>query len=63
MSPANHREIDPVIQGKIRRITSGKIVSQQGLVTTCEDLPKRDDRRRQEGDDLSHELIRAMKRE
>jgi hypothetical protein len=38
-------------------ITSGRAISQQGLVATCKDLPTKGNRRRREGFGLSHEVI------
>ena len=38
-------------------ITSGRAISQQGLATTCKDLPTKGNRRRWEGFGLSHEVI------
>ena len=48
---------DPSTYTRTVEITLGRTISQQGLATTCEDLPYKGDRSRQEGFGLTHEFV------
>jgi hypothetical protein len=50
----------PGTYARIVEITSGRAISQQGLVTTCKDPTYKGRPRRWEGFGLAHEPIRAM---
>ena len=53
----------PCTYTRIAEIMSGRVVSQQGLATTCKDPAYKGRPRRWEGYGLAHESIRAMKEE
>jgi hypothetical protein len=57
------RSMGPSTYARIAEIMSGRAVSQQGLVTTCEDPTYKGKPRRWEGLGLAHEPVRATKEE
>jgi hypothetical protein len=53
----------PGTYGGIAEITSGRTISQQGLVTTCKDPSNKGNRIRREGFGPAHESVGAKKEE
>ncbi len=51
------RGMGPSAYARIAEIMSGRIISQQGLATTCKDLVYEGPPRRQEGFGLTHESV------
>ena len=51
----------PGTYGGIAEITSGRTISQQGLVTTCKDPSNKGNRTRREGFGPAHESVGAKK--